>query len=278
VSDVDAERSAGAQRRDGALLWADHVGVVYNRHAVALHGVSIALREGEIVALLGPNGAGKTTTMRSIGGFLPADNARVHHGAVYFDGNDITGLRPHEVAARGITLVRERDKVFATLAVEENLRVVIASGTERQQRAAEAVRSLFPVLEQRRKQVAGYLSGGERQMLGLAMALLAGPRVLIADEVSLGIAPAVVGQLMEVIVAIRDLGMSVLLVEQNATAALGVADYAYILETGAVVFEGTPSEIEEHDQVRQSYLGLGTDDDSVRGYRDLKRSRRVRRW
>lgn len=262
---------------EGALLRTDRVSVVYNRAAVAVHGVSIAVHEGEIVALLGANGAGKTTTMRAIGGFLPGDNARIRDGEVYFAGRPITGLPPHRVAAQGITLVRERDKVFRTLTVEENLKVAMGRSSNEQTRAAEAVRELFPILEQRRHQIAGYLSGGERQMLGLAMALLSTPQLLMADEISLGIAPALVGQLMEAMVAIRELGTTVLLVEQNAVAALGIADYVYVLENGRVAFEGTRDRVSAHEHMRNVYLGLGTGDD-VRGYRDLKPHKRARRW
>ena len=272
-AEVD-DRSA---RADGALLRTDGVSVVYNRAAVAVRSISIAVRKAEIVALLGPNGAGKTTTMRAIGGFLPGDNARVSEGEVYFDGQPITHLPPHRVASRGITLVRERDKIFRTLTVEENLRVAVARSSADHGRISEAIRELFPILEQRRHQVAGYLSGGERQMLGLAMALQSGPQVLMADEISLGIAPALVAQLMDAIVAIRDLGTTVLLVEQNAAAALGVADYVYVLENGRISFEGTRDLVSGHDHVRDVYLGLGAGGED-RGYDNIKRYRARRRW
>lgn len=272
---------AGAQapstRAEGALLHTDGVSVVYNRAAVAVHGVSIAVRKAEIVALLGPNGAGKTTTMRSIGGFLPGDNARVSEGEVYFEGRPITGLQPHRVASRGITLVRERDKIFRTLTVEENLRVASARSSGARTGSSDAIRDLFPILEQRRHQVAGYLSGGERQMLGLAMALQSRPQLLMADEISLGIAPALVAQLMEAIVAIRDLGTTVLLVEQNAVAALRIADYLYVLENGRVAFEGTRELLSGQDHLRDAYLGVGAGGDD-RGYRNIRRYKRRRRW
>lgn len=264
-------------RGEGALLRTDGVSVVYNRIAVAVKGISLAVHSGEIVALLGPNGAGKTTTMRAIGGFLPGDHARVSEGEVYLDGKQITGLQPHQVAQRGITLVRERDKIFSTLTVEENLRVAGESSSDKQSRVGEAVRELFPVLQQRRNQVAGYLSGGERQMLGLAMALQSTPKLLMADEISLGIAPTLVAQLMEALVTIRDLGTTVLVVEQNAVAALGIADYVYVLENGRVAFEGTRELVTNHDHMRDVYLGLGAGGGD-RGYRDIKRYKRSRRW
>lgn len=257
-----------------AVLRVEQLEVVYNHVQLAVQGLSIQVGADEIVAVLGTNGAGKTTTLRAISGFLPGDNAAITDGRIVLDGDDVTGRPPHNLARRGLVLVPERDKVFATLTVQENLAVV--SGGRRDPAAAaalHAVEELFPVLLERRKQLAGYLSGGERQMLAIAKALLLKPRVLLVDELSFGLAPKVVETLMHTLVEVhRTQGTAVLLVEQNALAALRIADYAYVLENGRVVFDGTPERVHEHDDIREFYLG-GTE-----GFTDLKQYKRKRRW
>ncbi|MBI1962616.1 MAG: ABC transporter ATP-binding protein [Candidatus Rokubacteria bacterium] len=258
------------------LLELENVEVVYHHVATAVQAVSLAVPARSIVALLGTNGAGKTTTLRAISGFLGADDARIVGGRIAFLGEEVTGRPPHELARRGLVLVPERDKVFETLTVQENLRALVPG-----RRAAvtpEQVFDYFPVLAERRRQLAGYLSGGERQMLALGTALLCRPVVLLVDELSLGLAPLVVEGLMAMVRRLRDeLGIAVLLVEQNAAAALGVADHGYVMEHGRVVYDGPAERLLAHEDIREFYLGLGHRAGRKR-YTEVKQYRRRRRW
>ncbi len=271
-----------------ALLETENLEVVYHRVATAIQGVSLRVAERSIVALLGTNGAGKTTTLRAISGFLGADDAQIVGGRVRFLGRAVHGRPPHELARRGLVLVPERDKIFETLTVQENLRALEPGGRDdvlegrppetRPLVTVEHVFHYFPVLAERRRQIAGYLSGGERQMLALATALLCRPAVLLVDELSLGLAPLLVEHLMELIRRWRDeLGLAVLLVEQNAAAALAVADHGYVMEHGRVVFDGPASRLLAHEDVREFYLGLGQRA-GRRRYSEVKQYRRRRRW
>jgi branched-chain amino acid transport system ATP-binding protein len=233
---------------------------------------------GNIVAVLGANGAGKTTTLRAISGFLPSDSAAVTDGTVHFGATELTGKEPHAIARRGVVLIPERNKVFTTLSVQDNLRLV-PTPKDRGDPAATAalIHELFPVLAERAKQQAGYLSGGERQMLAIAQALMLEPTVLLADELSLGLAPALVWRILDAVREVnRQRGTSVLLVEQNAAAALEVADYVYVLETGRLALEGTPAELLEDADVQRFYLGTGAES-GERSYAEVTRSRRKRR-
>jgi len=259
------------------LLALENVEVVYHRVATAIQSVSLQVPERGLVALLGTNGAGKTTTLRAISGFLGADDAAIVAGRVVFLGETLNGRRPHEVARRGVVLVPERDKVFETLTVQENLRALVP-GCGREGLDLERVLHYFPVLADRRRQVAGYLSGGERQMLSLATALLCRPRVLLVDELSFGLAPLVVENLMDLVRRLRDeLGIAVLLVEQNAGAALSIADHGYVMEHGRIVYDGPCDRLLAHADVREFYLGLGSSAER-RSYTEVKQYRRRRRW
>jgi branched-chain amino acid transport system ATP-binding protein len=265
------------------LLEVENLEVVYHHVATAIQGVSLAVPPRWIVALLGTNGAGKTTTLRAISGFLGADNAQVVGGRVAFLGETVTGRPPHELARRGLVLVPERDKVFETLTVQENLRALVR-GRHAERDAARSLVTLeqvfhyFPVLAERGRQLAGYLSGGERQMLALATALLCRPVVLLVDELSLGLAPLVVESLMTLVARLRDeLGLAVLLVEQNAGAALGVANHGYVMEHGRIVYDGAADRLLAHEDVREFYLGVGRRDARKR-YTEVKQYQRRRRW
>jgi branched-chain amino acid transport system ATP-binding protein len=253
--------------------------VVYHRVATAVQGVSLRVPPGRIVALLGPNGSGKTTTLRAISGFLEADNARITDGIVRFLGDDVRGLPPHRLARRGVVLVPEREKIFESLTVEENLTASLRPPCPgRVAVTRERVEGYFPVLADRRRQLAGYLSGGERQMLALASALLCQPALLLVDELSLGLAPRVVADLVSIVARLRDeLGLAVLLVEQNASAALEIADHGYVLEHGRVVYEGTADHLRHNEDVQEFYLGLSRER-TAKSYRDVKQYRRRRRW
>ncbi len=258
------------------LLKLDTVEVVYHQVVTAVQGVSLEVREGQIVALLGTNGAGKTTTLRAISGFIGLDDAKVSNGTIRYRGQDIANQPPHLITGLGIVLVPERDKVFESLTVAENLEVVTPrQGAARQ---TEVVYEYFPRLAEARNRLAGYLSGGERQMLTIGAALACGPELLLVDELSLGLAPLIVDELIERLVAIRrDLGLTILLVEQNAAVALEVADYGYVIESGRIVLDGDPQRLLGHQDVQEFYLGRAEGEDR-RSYRDVKQYRRSRRW
>jgi branched-chain amino acid transport system ATP-binding protein len=255
--------------------------VVYHRAALAIQGVSLTVRQGELVALLGTNGAGKTTTLRAISGFLGSDDAEVTDGTITCAGERLHGRPPHEIVRRGVALVPEREKIFETLTVAENLDACVLAdarrGVERRERF-DRVFHYFPILHERRRQVAGYLSGGERQMLALGMALLCATRLMLVDELSLGLAPRVAGALLDTLPRLRDeLGLTILFVEQNAAAALRIADHGYVLERGRVVYEDRADRLLAHADIREFYLGVGAEG-AARSYRDVKPYRRKRRW
>jgi len=217
----------------------------------ALRGAALEVRRGEIVALLGNNGAGKTTTLRTISGLLPA-----RRGAVTLEDRPLTGVRPHEVVARGVAHVPEGRRIFNRLTVRENLLMGAWLRTDRGVGDdLGRVFRLFPRLEERLTQVAGTLSGGEQQMLAIGRALMASPRLLLLDEPSMGLAPVLVEQIFETIGEVNRQGMTILLVEQNAAMALAIAHRGYVLETGRVVLSGTAAELRENPEVRRAYLG-----------------------
>ncbi len=259
------------------MLEVENLEVTYNRVIVAVQAVSLKVSENSIVALLGTNGAGKSTTVRAISGFLPVDDAEIKKGAITFDGQSILGLPPYDVARHGVVLVPERRKIFETLSVEENLRIASRFGGAEPSGDMEQLFEIFPVLAERRQQTAGYLSGGERQMLAISQALLCKPKLMVVDELSLGLAPFLVKELMARIREMRaKFNLSVLLIEQDASSALAIADYGYIMEGGRIVYEGAADKLRSHGDVQEFYLGSG---DSARvSYRDVKQYRRSRRW
>ena len=217
-----------------------------------LFGIDLSIRAAEIVALVGSNGAGKTTLLRAVSRVLPAQ------GTLRFDGRDLSGLTPEQAFDLGLVQVPEGRQLFDRMTVEDNLRM----GAYRRRDAPEIRRSfdrayeLFPVLAQRRRQIAGSLSGGEQQMCAIARALMAAPRLLMVDEMSLGLAPVVVDRLLEVLSEIRSQGITVLLVEQDVFAAFSVADRAYVMETGHIVREGPVADLQADGEVRKAYLGV----------------------
>jgi branched-chain amino acid transport system ATP-binding protein len=243
------------------LLQLDGVRAFYKRSVLALDGVSLQVDEGQIVALLGANGAGKTTTLRAISGSLGKDDVWVGAGSVRFDGQAIENQPPHLIARQGLALVPEREKIFPNLTVRENLGVPVFPAGRRSQRASALALAfkVFPALEELQSRVAGLLSGGERQMLAIASAMVSSPRLLMIDELSLGLSPLATSDMLRGVRTIRDeLGIAILLVEQNATAALAVADHGYVLEHGRVVLQGTSAELRTGNAVQSIYLGLGT--------------------
>jgi len=258
------------------LLRLESVEVVYHRVITAVQGVSLEVSRGAIVALLGTNGAGKTTTLRAISGFIGLDDARVTEGSIHFGGSRIENRAPHRVTSLGIALVPERSKVFENLSVAENLEAVVPRVGAARAPLIESVYDLFPTLARLRRREAGYLSGGERQMLAIGSALACAPELLLVDELSQGLAPVVVDELVARLQRVRsELGMTVLLVEQNAQVALDVADYGYVMESGRIVIDGTPERLRAHADIQEFYLGGGA---RRRSYREVKQYRRSRRW
>ena len=224
---------------------------VYYGEIHALRGVALEVRGGEIVTLLGNNGAGKSTTLKTISGLLAP-----RHGSVVFDGRPLTGVAAHEIVARGIAHVPEGRRIFNRLTVRENLTMGAYLRTDADIEAdLDRAFELFPRLKERISQVAGTLSGGEQQMLAIARALMARPRLLLLDEPSMGLAPVLVEQIFETIGSINQQGTTMLLVEQNAAMALSIAHRGYVLETGTVVLSGTAAQLAENERVRHAYLG-----------------------
>jgi branched-chain amino acid transport system ATP-binding protein len=271
--------------------------VVYNDVILVLRGLSLSVPDGKIVALLGGNGAGKTTTLRAITGLLDIHDGKVTKGSVTFNGQRLVGRNPTEIVKLGIKQVMEGRRVFADLTVDENL--VTGGYTNRDRQAVNAARDrvmeLFPRLAERRKQTAGYLSGGEQQMLAIGRAMMTDPKLLVLDEPSLGLAPLLVQQIRDIIVDINQRGTSVLLIEQNATMALSIADTGYIMETGKVVMDGPAEKLLKDEDVKEFYLGLhsgdggddGGDGNAAGGggvvtqrksFRDVKHYKRRKRW
>jgi branched-chain amino acid transport system ATP-binding protein len=228
--------------------------LVVNYGAIAaLHGISLSVPDGKIVTLIGANGAGKTTTLKTISGLL-----KPNRGDIFYDGKNIAGLPPHQIVARGISQSPEGRMIFANLTVLENLQLGAYLQKNRHVvgRELERVFVLFPRLQEREKQCAGTLSGGEQQMLAIGRALMSRPRLLLLDEPSLGLAPLLVKTIFEKIVEInREQGLTILLVEQNANLALEISHLGYVLETGKVVLQGDSAELRQNPRVKSAYLG-----------------------
>jgi branched-chain amino acid transport system ATP-binding protein len=237
---------------DNVLLEVESLEAGYNDVQI-LWGVSLKVRRGTMTTLVGANGAGKTTSLRAITGSI-----RPMGGRVIFEGTDVTGLATHSKAARGLVLVPEGRQLFTDMSVEENLQMGAYSERARKHSAAQLDRvyALFPRLKDRRRQLAGTFSGGEQQMLAIARGLMSDPYVLIIDELSLGLAPVIVQQLVGTLKALKAEGVTILLVEQNVHLALALCDYAYVLAEGRLVMEGTSKEIAQDPGIRQAYLGL----------------------
>jgi branched-chain amino acid transport system ATP-binding protein len=261
-----------------ALLQVEKLEVVYHRTITAVQGISLSVHAEQIVAILGTNGAGKSTTLRAISGFLGIDDARVTDGSVTFNGRRIENRPPNEIARLGIVLVPERDKVFPNLTVAENLAAPFAPSARKRGAREDFVYHAFPKLADMRNRAAGLLSGGERQMLAIASALVCRPQLLLIDEFSLGLAPAIVDDLTVRLVQIRhELGLTIVIVEQNAAVALGVADYGYVLENGRCVLDGDGARLRAHGDIQEFYLGQSAENER-RSYRAVKQYRRSRRW
>jgi branched-chain amino acid transport system ATP-binding protein len=258
IEDVSASMDRVVTDPQKALLDVSQLEVTYNNVSTAVQGVSMLVGPSSIVVLLGRNGAGKTTTLRAVTGFLPIDAAKITDGVIRFEGVRIDGKPPHAIAKLGLAVVPEREKVFRTLTVEENFRMVPMRRPKERNDLYAFIRDLFPALSRRWSNTAGYLSGGEIQMLAIAKVLLLQPKLLLPDEVSLGIAPSLVETMINALVRInKDTGMAIMMAEQNAAVALEICDYAYVMEGGAIQFEGTPAHLLQDETLKDLYLGLG---------------------
>jgi branched-chain amino acid transport system ATP-binding protein len=262
------------------ILALNNVEVIYDQVILVLRGLSLAVREGEIVALLGSNGAGKSTTLKAISGLLPSEDGEITQGEILYDGRRIDGRDAAEIVRSGISQVMEGRRVFEHLTTEENLR---AGAYARRRNGSlqddlELVYTYFPPLHERRRQAAGYLSGGEQQMLAIGRALMAQPKLLMLDEPSLGLAPRLVAEIFEIIKRLNtELGATVVVVEQNARSALEIASYGFVMENGRIVLDGPAQELARNPDVMEFYLGL-TEAGERRSYRAVKHYKRRKRW
>ena len=259
------------------MLAVNNLEVVYDDVMLVLRGVSLEVPEGRIVTLLGANGAGKSTLLRAMSGLLDVHEGEVTRGSITLDGEPVHDLPPHRVAARGIKQVMEGRRILAELTVEENLRVGAHVAPRLIRTNLDRMYELFPVLADRRRATAGYLSGGEQQMLAMGRALMSDPRYLLLDEPSLGLAPLIVQQIRDVIVEINKQGTTVLLVEQNATMALSIAQHGYVMETGRIVMEAPATKLLGDEDVKEFYLGLHKGG-ARKSFRNVKHYKRRKRW
>jgi branched-chain amino acid transport system ATP-binding protein len=262
------------------MLSLNNIEVVYDSVILVLRGISLTAHAGRITTLLGANGAGKTTTLKAISGLLHAERGEVTKGSIELDGVRLDRMPSHEVVRRGIVQVFEGRRVFVNLSVEENLIAGAHIKTDLKQVRDGIARAyeLFPLLKERRHQRAGYLSGGEQQMLAIARALMSDPRVILLDEPSLGLAPRIVEEIFGVIRRLKETSdLAVLLVEQNAALALDIADHGYVMENGRIVLEGAAESLARNSDIQEFYLGLN-DEGARKSYRDAKHYKRRKRW
>ncbi|HVV40838.1 MAG TPA: ABC transporter ATP-binding protein [Nitrobacter sp.] len=259
-----------------SVLSLNNVEVVYDYVSLAIKGVSLDVPEGGMVALLGANGAGKSTTLKSISGLLTAERGEVRRGDIRFRGQSIGGLMPQDRVRLGIAHVLEGRRVFEHLTPAENLMAASALHSRQDMaRNMERVYTYFPRLHERRATAAGYLSGGEQQMLAIGRALMTQPKLLMLDEPSLGLAPFLVAEIFQILSRInRDEGLSILLVEQNAIAALEIVSHGYLIESGRIVMHDTAAALKKNPDIQEFYLG-GAEN---KNFRDIKHYRRRKRW
>ena len=260
------------------MLSVQNLEVVYQDVILVLRGVSFEIPKGKIVSLLGSNGSGKTTVIRSITGLLDIQNGDITKGSITVDGEDITNLNPSKIVEKGIAQVLEGRRIFSELTVLENLKLGGFTASETVEENVNRVYDLFPILQPRGKDVAGYLSGGEQQMLAIGRALMSNPSYLLLDEPSLGLAPKLVEQIAELIKEINSQGVTVLLVEQNANMALKISDHGYIMETGNVVMDNPSDVLLKDEDVREFYLGLNPEGTNRKSFKDVKHYKRKKRW
>jgi branched-chain amino acid transport system ATP-binding protein len=261
------------------LLLVNNIEVIYHNVILVLKGMSLQVNEGQIVTILGNNGAGKTTTLKAISGLLASENGKVTDGFVQFMGQRIDRTSPEKIVRMGIFQVMEGRRVFGDLTVEENL--VIGGHTNKNTRKMkqdmEKVFRYFPRLVQRRHTLAGYISGGEQQMLVIGRGLMASPRLMLLDEPSMGLSPLLVSEIFEIIKRInKEEGVTIVLVEQNARLALSIADHGYVMENGRIVLDDEADKLSENADIKEFYLGLT--EVGKKSYREVKHYKRRKRW
>jgi branched-chain amino acid transport system ATP-binding protein len=262
------------------MLSLNNVEVIYDSVILVLKGVSLTVRDGGITALLGANGAGKTTTLKAISGVLRTERGEVTKGSIELNGERVDQLQAFELVSRGVVQVFEGRRVFEHLTTEENL--IAGAHTQRDgagvRHGIERVYEYFPRLKERRTVQSGYLSGGEQQMLVIGRALMSNPRVMLLDEPSLGLAPMLFEEIFQIVQRLnREQKLTVLLVEQNATMALAIADHGYVMENGRIVLDGTADQLRDNADIKEFYLGL-TEVGARKSYRDVKHYKRRKRW
>ena len=275
---MGAGAAPGPHPDGGPVLEVNNIEVIYEDVILVLRGLSLSVPEGKIVALLGSNGAGKSTTLKSVAGLLPSEHGEVTQGNIVYQGKKITRANPSEIVRLGISMVMEGRRVFEHLTVHENL---LTGAYTRRSGVAEdldLVYEFFPRLRDRRTQQAGYLSGGEQQMLAIGRSLMSRPKLMMLDEPSLGLAPLLVEEIFGRVKALNsEIGTTVLLVEQNARRALEIADHAYVMENGRIVLEGRAAELASNPDVQEFYLGL-SEGGARKSYREVKHYKRRKRW
>ncbi|MPY77820.1 MAG: ATP-binding cassette domain-containing protein [Actinophytocola sp.] len=260
------------------MLTINNIEVIYDEVILVLRGLSLEVPTGSIVALLGSNGAGKSTTLKAVSGLLPTEHGEITDGSISFDGADITHIDAAERVTRGISLCMEGRHVFEHLTVQENLIAGAYTRGRPSRSDLDLAYEYFPRLRDLRSRTAGFLSGGEQQMLAIGRALMAKPTLLMLDEPSLGLAPLLVQEIFGYIERLNaELGTTVFVVEQNAARALAIAHHGYIMEQGRIVLEGSAAELRDNPDVKEFYLGLG-EEGSRKSYRDVKHYKRRKRW
>ena len=261
------------------LLDVRNLEVVYHDVVFAVKGVSLKVEPNQVVALFGPNGAGKTSLVRGISRLLQSTDAEIQNGSVHFDGKDLNGLAPHDIARRGLYQIPEGGNVIKELTVRENLLLSQFCRDDRRVPDEEYARVIdrFSILKKREYQLGGYLSGGEQQMLSMAKALLAKPRMLILDEPTLGLSPILVHENFAALNEInKNLGLAILVIEQNARVALDIASYGYVMESGRVVYDGAADQLRGNREIQEFYLGL--EGGNRKNFREVKHYKRRKRW
>lgn len=276
---VDSANATPRRMSGRPLLEINNLKIVYDGAIEAVRDVSLTVPEGAIVALLGSNGAGKSTVLKTVSGVLAIEEGEVEKGTVVFEGEPISNRSAEEIVRCGLIQVPEGRRLFVNMTVEENLMMGgYLQPPARMRELRDVVFDLFPRVAERRSQIAGYLSGGEQQMVAVGRALMASPKLLALDEPSLGLAPLIIDAIYDIVERLRrEMGMTILLVEQSAAHALAVADYAYILENGRVVLDGDAAKLSRNAEVQEYYLGhSGTGE--RKSFRDVKHYKRRKRW
>lgn len=262
------------------MLTVENIEVTYHHTVQALRGLSLEVPEGRIVTLLGTNGAGKTTTLKAASNLLGLENGHIGEGTITFRTENVMGVSPDRLVQRGLFHVREGRRIFSGMTVEDNLVAASYALTGRDRKPAyDKVYSFFPRLKERKSQIAGYLSGGEQQMLAFGRAMIAEPAMILMDEPSLGLAPKIVSEIFGTIKRLNEEDRtSILLVEQNAGVAFSVADYGYIMESGQIVLEGDVAKLKDDRDIQSFYLGTGESGTERESFRDVKHYKRRKRW